>query len=334
MKKALCSILFLITILKFSSVQAQILTVSQGTDLSVKQGTQFALDSLVLTPSSDFVLSNISVTRDTLVTFTANNPYIARVYKFSGNTNAFSGSIRMIYQDGAELNGLSESALQLNIHDASGWQAFTSSTNDIINNYVLSTSLSGIQLNEITLAASGFALPLQWRSFIATKQQQNVLLEWSTFSEQNTKTFTVQNSKGGILWNSLATVAAAGNSSSARNYNYLHTAPASGNNYYRIIETDIEERQNYSVVQKIFIAPTHSLVELLGNPVTNGMLVLRVNLTKPNDKAPFLKLYTNDGKLLIKQQAVAGINYMNVNGYAKDAYLLQANSTTIKFLIQ
>jgi hypothetical protein len=189
-------------------------------------------------------------------------------------------------------------------------------------------------LNELTLAAAGSALPLQWRSFIAAKQQKNVQLQWSTFSEQSSKNFIAQTSVNGVTWTPLATIAAAGSSSTVSIYNYLHTSPAAGYNYYRIIETGLDGKQNYSVVQKIFFESPLLHVELLGNPVTNGMLLIKVDLAKPSDILPMLKLYTSEGKLLRKVQSVAGINTIRVNSFAKGSYLLQANDTTIKFLIR
>lgn len=333
-KKVLFSILFLITVSKFYCLQAQILTVSPGTDLVIKPGTVFFADNIILTPAADFTLSNISLSRNTIVSHPVLNTYIARVYQFSASTNPFSGSIQINYQDGAELNGLSESDLQLNIHNGLSWQAFASTTNDVVNNYVLTTSLSGLQLNELTLAAIGAALPLQWRSFTAAKQQENVLLQWSTFSEQNSKYFNIQTSANGTTWNTLTTVSAAGNSSSIRNYSYLHTTPATGYNYYRIIETDIDGKYNYSLVRKVLFELTPWHIELLGNPVINGMLEIKITMARPNDIPPTLKLYTADGKLLWIKQPGAGTHGINVNGYPKGTYLLQANEKTIKFLIQ
>ena len=332
-KKVLFSILFLTTVSEFY-LQAQILTVSPGTDLVIKPGTLFFADNFILTPSADFTLSNISLSRNTLLIHPVLNTYIARVYQFSTSTNPFSGTIQINYQDGAELNGLSETDLQLNVHNGFTWQQFASTTNDVVNNYVLSTSLPGVQLNELTLAAIGAALPLRWRSFTAAKQQENVLLQWSTFSEQNSKSFILQTSSNGTTWNTLATVSAAGNSSSIRDYSYLHTSPATGYNYYRIIETDIDGKYNYSLVRKVLFELTPWHIELLGNPVINGMLEIKITLARPNDIAPTLKLYTADGKLLWIKQPGEGTHAINVNGYPKGTYLLQANEKTIKFLIQ
>ena len=333
-KKILFSILSLITVSKFYCLQAQILAVSAGTNLVIKPGTIFSTDNIILTPSVDFTLSNITVSRNSTASHPVLNTYISRVYQLSTSTNPFNGTIQINYQDGAELNGIPETDLQLNVHDGITWQVITSNTNDVVNNYVLSTSLTGIQLNELTLAAIGAALPLHWRSFIAAKQQDNVLLEWSTFSEQNSRYFILQTSANGRIWNTMATVSAAGTSSSIRNYNYLHTSPATGYNYYRIIETDIDGKYNYSLVRKVLFVPPPWHIELLGNLVINGILEIKITMARPNDIPPTLKLYTADGKLLWIKQAVAGTQAINVNNCPQGTYLLQANEKIIKFLIE
>ncbi|HEY8690670.1 MAG TPA: hypothetical protein VIM07_15640 [Chitinophagaceae bacterium] len=169
--------------------------------------------------------------------------------------------------------------------------------------------------------------------FTAAKQQKNVQLQWSAFSEKNSKFFIVQNSGNGITWTSLATVPATGANSSVSVYNYLHSTPVAGYNYYRIIETDVNGKENYSVVQKIFFEYSALHVEVLGNPVTNGMLRVKVDPARQTDQLPMLTLYTSDGILLKKIQSVAGINIIRVSSFAKGTYLLQANDIAIKFLI-
>jgi len=47
-----------------------------------------------------------------------------------------------------------------------------------------------------------------------------------------------------------------------------------------------------------------------------------------------LALYTTDGKLLWQQQANAGTKTIDVSRYAKGTYLLKANNTAQKVLIQ
>ena len=101
-----------------------------------------------------------------------------------------------------------------------------------------------------------------------------------------------------------------------------------------MFETDIDGKYNSSLVRKVLFELTPWHIELLGNPVRNGKLEIKVTLARPNDVPPILKLYTSDGRLLWIKQASDGTQSINVNGYAKGAYLLQANEKTIKFLIR
>ncbi len=328
MRKVLLSIFSFVTATSFEGLKAQILTLSPGTDLTIKSGTVFFADNIILVPSADFTLSNLSLSNATTVIHTTANNYIARVYQFSANTNPFTGSVQINYQDGTELRGIAENALTLNIHNGTLWNAYTATTRDGTNNYVLTSGLSAVILNELTLANLLAPLPLVWLSFTATKQNSNSLLQWATAQEQNTKDFTVQHSTDGTSWNSLTTMPAAGNSNSIRNYSYVHTNPVKGNNYYRILQTDADNKYSYSEVRTVKFATVDMSFTVMGNPVTNGILTVQVNA------ATALNLYSADGKLILEKEVSTGMQSIDVSVYAKGIYLLKTNATIQKIVIQ
>ena len=312
----------------FCNAHAQ-LTVDPGSSLTIQNGTQFHVDGLTLIPSADFFLSNVVLSRSATVVHTQVNTYISRVYQFSNTSNAFSGSVQINYTDGAELNGLAEAELTLNIHNGTNWAAYPASTRDVSNNYVLTNGLSGITLNELTLASQFAPLPLTWLSFTAKAQNNNQsLLQWATAQEQNTKDFYIQHSADGINWVTIGTLPAAGNSNSTSHYNYVHTNPVTGLNYYRIKQTDVDSRYSYSPVRMLSFTKTLQPLTILGNPVTNNVLILQVNM------ATSLAFYTADGKLLWQEQVNAGTKTIDVSRYAKGIYLLKTIATTHKVVIQ
>ena len=313
---------------------AQVITALPGSDITIKQGTVFFADNLVLTPSADFTISNTTLSHNITVSHQASSPYIARVYHFSGATAPFSGSIKINYTDGAELNGLAESGLQLNIHNGIGWQAFNAAANDVTNNYVFTPSISNIILSEMTLAENDAPLPLQWRSFTVAKQQESVSLAWSTFTEQNTRFFTIQTSIQNTAWKTIDSVPAAGNSNTISNYNYVHTTPVSGYNNYRIVETDADGRENYSIVRRVYFTPPAFKVELLGNPVTDGTLRFSITESRPAATSRLVSIFSNSGALSWKQQVNTGVHTIDVSRFAKGTYILTADDITIKFLIR
>ena len=321
-------LLFFVVLLFTCTVQAQLLKVSSGTDLTILSGTIFHADGLTLIPSTNFTISNNTLNKSATIIHTSANPYVSRVYQFTNNTNPYSGSVQINYTDGAELNGIPENALTLNIHNGTAWNAYAAATRDATNNFVLTNGVSSVILNELTLANLLTPLPVIWLSFTATKQTQTALLQWATAQEQNTRNFGVQHSSNGINWTGISTLPAAGNSNSISNYSYVHTNPVTGINYYRILQTDMDNRNSYSATRTLKFTKTDEPFTITGNPVINDVLTVQVNT------ATGLALYTADGKLLWQEQVNAGTKTIDVSRYAKGTYLIKANNTTQKVVIQ
>ena len=308
--------------------QAQLLKVTAGSDVTILAGTVFTVDSLSLTPTADFTLSNVTLSKSATAIHTQVNPYISRVYQFSNTGSPFSGSVLMKYRDGAELNGINEADLTLNIHNGTNWSAYPASTRDGTNNFVLTNGIAGVSLNELTLAGQLAPLPLSWLSFTATKQNQTALLQWSTAWEENTQSFLVQHSADGTNWVTIGTLAAAGNSINTNHYNYVHTNPLTGMNYYRIKQTDSDNHYSYSPIRTVVFISAGQSFAILGNPVTNGTLLVQVYTDTP------LSLYTADGKLLWEQSLNAGLKNIDVSRYSMGTYFLRSANKTEKVVIQ
>ena len=152
MKKNLYTLTcFLLGLLSFKT-QAQIISVTPGTDFSVVASTVITADSMDLTPASDFTINGSSLIRRNVAINSTGSPHINRVYQFSPATNAFSGALKMFYKN-ADLNGIAESSLKLLIHNGSSWSLYNNSSVNTANNFVQNNSLSGLSLNEITASA-------------------------------------------------------------------------------------------------------------------------------------------------------------------------------------
>jgi Secretion system C-terminal sorting domain len=322
-------IIFFFTGLLFSSMAgAQLLAVSAGTDLTILNGTIFRTEDFTLTPAANFIISNNTLNKSTTVIHTSSSPYISRVYQFTNNTNPYTGSVQINYADGAELNSIPENVLTLNINNGTSWLDYPATTRDGTNNFVLTNGLSAITLNELTLANQLTPLPLVWLSFIATRQNQTAMLRWTTAQEQNTRNFAVQHSSNGMNWESIGTLPAAGISSRPSNYRYVHTAPLTGINYYRILQTDLDNRSSYSEIKMLRFTAVDEPFTIIGNPVTNGVLTVQVNTVSG------LALYNTAGKLMWQEKVNPATKYIDVSGYAKGVYLLKANLATQKVVIQ
>jgi hypothetical protein len=83
-------------------------------------------------------------------------------------------------------------------------------------------------------------LPVELVSFTANCEEEVVLISWSTASENNSSYFEVKKSIDGYDWNTIETVAAAGNSTELLEYSILDRNVTVGNAYYRLNQVDID----------------------------------------------------------------------------------------------
>ncbi len=67
-------------------------------------------------------------------------------------------------------------------------------------------------------------------------------------------------------WTGIGTVPAAGNSNITSNYSYVHTGPVTGINYYRILQTDMDNRNSYSDTRTLKFTKTDESFTIIGNP--------------------------------------------------------------------
>lgn len=192
------------------------------------------------------------------------------------------------------------------------------------NNGILTNlALTGASSNFVSQNNTIVVLPLDWLSFTLKKQDENILLQWTTASEENTKDFTIQHSPNGRTWNNTGVSPATGNSNTINNYSFIHTEPVNGINYYRILQTDIDGRSSYSEIRSIRVNTTQKTFSVLNN---NG--VLQIKLTQPST----VHLYSIEGKLIWKKQVNAGL--FTISNIPSGVYLLKAKDQTEKIILQ
>lgn len=83
-------------------------------------------------------------------------------------------------------------------------------------------------------------LPVELLSFQTNcLTDEKVSVSWSTASEKDASHFTIERSRDGVNWITIAVVNAAGNSTSLIDYEYIDQ-PEAGVNYYRLSQVDID----------------------------------------------------------------------------------------------
>src|SRR6202012_2934437 len=98
-------------------------------------------------------------------------------------------------------------------------------------------------------------LPITLLQFNGRLDNNNAVLTWSTSSEQNSKTFEIDRSFDGTVFLPIGNVAAAGNSTSTRNYTFTDPSLTRDTNYYRLKEIDLDDHFTYS---NVVLVPTQA----------------------------------------------------------------------------
>ena len=152
-----------------------------------------------------------------------------------------------------------------------GYNGFYISNNDYADGQTWASDVGFDAASDFAfIVSTNITLPVSLTSFTAQKQNDHTLLQWSTASETNSKDFIVQRSHDGNNWNKIGTVAAAGNSQSTTNYNYVDNNPSAGINYYRLLQTDIDGKSSYSETRTVKFSTDSKAFSILVNPVKDG----------------------------------------------------------------
>ncbi len=163
--------------------------------------------------------------------------------------------------------------------------------------------------NDLIMARIMSLLPVTLIQFTANLQGENVLLQWQTAAEQNNKSFDVEMSTDGEHFNWLQTVTGNGTTGGVHNYQYVDYGAAGRASviYYRLRQTDMDGKTNYSSIIKI-TAPARTRMQCWPNPLQD---VLYVRTPLPAGTYFDVALYNHAGVMLKQWQQVVAMNTSN-----------------------
>ena len=115
----------------------------------------------------------------------------------------------------------------------------------------------GLYQSPTPLTQNNF-LPVELFKFNVQKNKNRTLnINWWTATEKNSAYYLIQRSVNSLDWENIATVEAAGNSSTTTSYSYTDDAPiyaADGYCYYRLKMVDFDESFDYSPIRVVQIS--------------------------------------------------------------------------------
>jgi len=160
-------------------------------------------------------------------------------------------------------------------------------------------------------------LPVSLSYFTAQPEDKTTLLKWQTESESGSKDFSIEHSTDRINWTTIGKVDAAGNSTTAKQYRFKHYNPAIGLNYYRLLQRDLDGRQEYSQVVKLRFDETRKMVSLHPNP-SHGV----VTVTLPSGSPSVITVYDLRGQVVHQQRQNGNQVSLSLQNQAKGIYHL------------
>jgi len=160
-------------------------------------------------------------------------------------------------------------------------------------------------------------LPIELISFTAVAQQAEVKLAWSTASELNNDSFTVQRSQDAEQWQDVIKVKGAINSNERIDYETLDGLPFTGVSYYRLKQTDLDGQYSYSSVRRVEITELFQL-KVYPNPSTGKFTISTGFELQPEN----IKLYNMIGQeMQVSLDKTNGSTVLNIN-LPKGIYIL------------
>ena len=127
------------------------------------------------------------------------------------------------------------------------------------------------------LANGCLPLPVDFKSFSATRNHSNVLLKWETLTEKNNTGFAVERNINGS-WEQIsfvASLATGGNSTDILSYQFTDFNNIKGISQYRIRQIDFDNRSKYSEIRSVRGESQIGQVIVYPNPSIDG----RVNVS-------------------------------------------------------
>lgn len=171
-------------------------------------------------------------------------------------------------------------------------------------------------------------LPLRFISFAAENKTPAIQLNWTTADVINNCYFEIQRSTDAVHFSAIGFTDNKAYSGAEQQYSFTDRLPANGINYYRLKQVDIDGRYSFSAIISVTSKLVNKTITAVANPVTNSRLQLCL-------QSPALtNIYNASGLLVYSKNLEAGINEINVTAFSKGVYLVKANESVLKILIQ
>ena len=297
-----------------SVANAQLTTGSSG--LTIKAGTQFYNQGLVLTPTTDLLLQNDTIRLSGTPLTAGTGASIARVYTISPSVT-LSGTVGIRYT-ASELNGNLENTVSvINAAPGASFLSLTSIASANNSYFVYSSGLNNVVLNRVTATSAGIPLSIRYHSFTAVAGTAcSIMLSWYA-DEAQPGNFHIERSRDGKAFHILpAAVLQSGGQ-----FSFTDPSPLPGRNIYRIAITESGKPALYStMITTNSPCEAASQIKIYPNPARGFLTVALGDL--PNGLTT-IELLDITGKLIKTFHTREQVSTLDLQGIVPGSYFLR-----------
>lgn len=167
-------------------------------------------------------------------------------------------------------------------------------------------------------------LPIQWKYFRGNRKEADVILDWATATESQSKYFVIERSTDGTYFTPVGTVAATGKATGSA-YTYTDVQATAPLYFYRLKQVSADGSSKLSNVVIIRSDDSKTTNMVVANPFNN---VIDIRFDQPITSAAELVVTDISGKTILKKSLSAGAQraMIDLSGkqIAKGIYVLQA----------
>ncbi|HXB45476.1 MAG TPA: T9SS type A sorting domain-containing protein [Puia sp.] len=291
--------------------QHNVLSVGGIKALTIKGGTVFSADSLVLIPTGAFTMASNAILETPVASPGFPNGTIKRVY-YLNNPVTFTGTIQIYYQL-SELNGNTESQLNYSDSTTGSWWLVTWTGFVNTASHFVQYPASSHTFVAATAASAGAILLLKLLSFSGKWDGDHVGLTWLVDQNEEIRDFSVQSSLDEQNWKTVndvpGTLVAGQYRYSSNDYDAAFTE-----RLYRLKMTELSGQTSYSQIVKISKANVAASMYVAGK--YNGATIYFIGL---QPKA--VRVFNSAGQIVWTSNT--GQNQYELNSLYPGTYFVQ-----------
>jgi hypothetical protein len=171
------------------------------------------------------------------------------------------------------------------------------------------------------------AVPVELINFDVKRTQTTVLLTWRTASEKDNALFNIEQSINGTDFQTLAQIKGSGTTTGIKSYDFDHTTPSVGTNYYRLKQVDFNGTTTYSPIRSVLFGKT-------GLVIKTTLVAETLDIIVSDEAVTTVSLFNMAGQQVFSGKA-QGAQRINISDLPAGQYIVRtATGDAARFVKQ